>query len=106
MSERGMKKWAPFSALPEQNSFIKRAKELHKQEIEPILSEDQIAEIEFILNSYENEYVEVAYFNKKMIYVYGYITKIDPLNGTIKVDNITIKIKSIKSIKIKNSYDF
>jgi hypothetical protein len=106
MSERGMKKWAPFSALPEQNAFIKRAKELHQQEIEPTLSEDQIAEIEFILNNYENECVEITYFNKKTLHIYGYITKIDPINGVIKINNTSIKIAAIKSIEIKNSYDY
>lgn len=106
MSERGMKKWAPFSALPEQNAFIKRAKELHQQEIEPTLSEDQIAEIEFILNNYENECVEITYFNKKTLHIYGYIKKIDPINGVIKINNTSIKITAIKNIEIKNSYDY
>ena len=106
MSERGMKKWAPFSALPEQNAFIKRAKELHQKEIEPTISEDQIAEIEFILNNYDNECLEVTYFNKKTLHIYGYITKIDPINGVIKINNTSIKITAIKNIEIKNSYDY
>ena len=106
MSERWMKKSAPFSALPEQNAYIKQAKENRLKEIEKEISDDQILEIEYILNNYSNEYVKINYFNKKTLYVYGFITKIDPLNGIIKVNDVSIKINSIKNIEIKKSYDF
>ena len=77
MSQRGMKKWAPFQALPEQNSFTISIKSSKKQESEKELSEDQICEIESILNNYNNETLEIEYFNKTTHYITGTITKID-----------------------------
>ena len=96
MSERGMKKWAPFSSLPEQSLYTKKVKNITVNE--PVICDDLIYEIEYVLNHYNGELINVIYFDKDIKEIQGRIKKIDTFNNTILIENKTIKITSIKKI--------
>lgn len=101
MSERGMKKWAPFSSLSEQENFLQKMIQYHKREQEPILSEDQIADIEYILNNYADSKLRIYYFDGRIRYVEGYINKIDSYNNIIYLNDSQIRINKIKEIQLR-----
>ncbi|HEY8364163.1 MAG TPA: YolD-like family protein [Haloplasmataceae bacterium] len=102
MTQRGMVKWQPFASLPEQANYINRLiYEMNKIE-RPILSEDQLNELnEKLYRYYENkEMVSLEYFYDGYVYlVEGIIVKIDPIKKMIIMENNSKRDKfSIASI--------
>ena len=90
--------FAPFDAL---EGF---QKELRKEEIEkeqkPILSIDQIDEINQELNSIQvGDLVKISYFQNKKKNITGIITKMNPITKTIKINHLEIEIFNIIMIE-------
>jgi hypothetical protein len=44
MSERGMKKWAPYKSLPEQEKYLRKLKEDQEKVSRPVMSSDEAEE--------------------------------------------------------------
>ena len=102
MKQRGMVKWQPFASLPEQASYInKLLYEINKMD-RPILSEDQLNELnEKLFEYFENkELIKLSYYHDGYLYlVEGVITKIDPIRQLLIIENNTKRDKfSIASI--------
>ena len=55
MSDRGMKKWAPYKSLVEQEKYLKKAHDDNEKIERPILSSDEMEEINEKLVNYSNE---------------------------------------------------
>ena len=92
MSERGMKKWAPYKSLPEQEKYLKKLKEEQEKPVRPIMSSDEMEEINEILVNYAGEEVLITYWrNEKINSVSTIIKKID-------VDNKKIVLPDRKTI--------
>ena len=92
MSERGMKKWAPYKSLPEQEKYLKKLKEGQEKVERPVMSSDEMEEINEILVNYAGEEVLIAYWrNEKINSVITTIKKID-------VDNKKIVLPDRKTI--------
>ena len=92
MSERGMKKWAPYKSLPEQEKYLKKLKEGQEKVERPVMSSDEMEEINEILVNYAGEEVLISYWrNEKINSVSTMIKKID-------VDNKKIVLPDRKTI--------
>ena len=92
MSERGMKKWAPYKSLPEQEKYLNKLKEEQNKLVRPIMSSDEMEEINEILVNYAGEEVIISYWrNEKINEVTTTIKKID-------VDNKKIVLPDRKTI--------
>ena len=92
MSERGMKKWAPYKSLPEQEKYLKKLKEEQEKPVRPIMSSDEMEEINDILVNYACEELIITYWrNEKINSVSTTIKKID-------VDNKKIVLSDRKTI--------
>ena len=92
MSERGMKKWAPYKSLPEQEKYLKKLKEGQEKVERPVMSSDEMEEINEILVNYAGEEVLITYWrNEKINSVITTIKKID-------VDNKKIVLPDRKTI--------
>ena len=92
MSDRGMKKWAPYKSLPEQEKYLKKLKEEQEKQVRPEISYDEMEEINEILVNYAGEEVIIAYWrNEKINTVSTTIKKID-------VDNKKIVLPERKAI--------
>ena len=92
MSERGMKKWAPYKSLPEQEKYLKKLKEDQEKVERPVMSSDEMEEINEILVNYAGEEVLISYWrNEKVNNVTTTIKKID-------VDNKKIVLPDRKTI--------
>jgi hypothetical protein len=82
--DRGIIKWAPFSSLPIQNKMIKNLIYEKNKIKKPILSEEQIKEIENIIIEafYEQANIKIEYF--KNGYLQDTIAKINNIDYTFK----------------------
>jgi hypothetical protein len=68
MSDRGMKKWAPYASLIEQGSYVRRIKNQHRMMKRPHLASDQANQIEHVLTSPITNPYQVTYFRDGLIH--------------------------------------
>ena len=89
MSDRGMKKWAPFSSLIEQATCLEEMKYQRNKIEKPLLTEDQIEKINYILQSYQKgQVVKIKFFHDGYLYVVNTtIKKIDLDNRLLILEN-------------------
>ena len=101
MSERGMKKWAPYKSLIEQEKYLKKAKQDNDKQVRPQISSDEAENINEILVNYHGEELEITYWrNEKINTVSSVLVKIDPENKKIVLpDRKTIYFKELISIE-------
>ena len=84
MSERGMKKWAPYKSLIEQEKYLKKASQNNEKQVKPQISSDEAENINEILVNYHGEELEISYWrNEKINTVSSILVKIDPENKKI-----------------------
>lgn len=84
MSERGIKKWAPYKSLVEQEKYLKKLHEDNQKVERPLISEDEAQEINEILVNYQGEELEITYWRSERINtIISVIKKIDPNNKKI-----------------------
>ena len=101
MSERGMKKWAPYKSLIEQEKYLKKAHKDNEVIERPIMSSDEAEEINEILVNYHGEELEISYWrNNKINTVSTILAKIDPVNKKIVLpERKTIYFNELLTIK-------
>ena len=84
MSERGMKKWAPYKSLIEQEKYLDKAHQKNEKQVRPQISSDEAEEINEILVNYHGEELLITYWrNEKINTVSTILKKIDPVNKKI-----------------------
>ena len=101
MSERGMKKWAPYKSLIEQEKYLKKAHQDNEVIARPVISSDEAEEINEILVNYHGEELEVSYWrNDKINTISTILVKIDPVNKKIVLpERKTIHFNELISLK-------
>ena len=98
-TQRGMKKWMPFNALEHYDDYIHSVYEIRNRIEKPILSEEQIEELNESLVKYNHDEVEVTYFKQGEIKkIQGFINKIDTVNKSITISNIKILFSNLLKI--------
>ncbi len=96
--ERGMKKWNPFFALDNMNATYRKAIKNKQKISKPLLSDEQISEINYQLNNCENTFKTITYYQDGFIEtVKGYCHLLKNLNA-VQVDNIIISYENILNI--------
>ena len=100
MSERGMKKWAPYKSLIEQEKYLKKASQKNEKQERPQISSDEAENINEILVNYHGEELEITYWrNEKINTVSSILVKIDPENKKIVLpERRTIYFKELISL--------
>ena len=84
MSERGMKKWAPYKSLNEQEDYLKKLHKKQEKVERPSISSDEADNINEILVNYHGEELLIEYWrNEKINTVSSTLSKIDPVNKKI-----------------------
>ena len=92
MSDRGMKKWAPYKSLVEQTPSLEGTYEDNRKIERPKISQDVAEEINEVLVNYHNQDLKIRFFKRGHIYeVVSFLKKIDVLNKKIVTsDDVTI----------------
>ena len=100
MSERGMKKWAPYKSLIEQEKYLKKASQKNEKQERPQISSDEAENINEILVNYHGEELEITYWrNDKINTISSILVKIDPENKKIVLpERRTIYFKELISL--------
>ena len=101
MSDRGMKKWAPYKSLNEQWSTLDNIDEEQKLVEKPKISNEMAEEINDRLVNYSGqEYSFYYYKNGRILEEKSTIRKIDALNRILVLDNgIRINLKDLLEIR-------
>ena len=100
MSDRGMKKWAPYKSLIEQDVYLNKMKKEKEKISKPIISSEEAENINEILTNYHGEELEVSYFRNSEIFTEKIIIKtIDVVNKKlILLNRRVIYFKEIVSL--------
>ena len=103
MSERGMKKWAPYKSLIEQESYLNKLHENNQKVEKPRISSDEAELINEILVNYQGEVLLITYWRGgKINTISAILKKIDPLNKKIVLqDRRTIYFSEIIKLEIR-----
>lgn len=101
MSDRGMKKWAPYKALYEQASSLQAEREAKEIPVKPEITEDEAEEINRILVNYKGQPVRVKYYrNQKIFDEIIVIKRIDTYEKKLVLaDRQSIKLSEIFYLK-------
>lgn len=107
MNDRGIVKWAPFNSVINGNQLLDEINYERNRISKPILSEEQIADLEEnIITAYSERSIINLYFYKNgcINIINGQITKLDPANKIIIINNKTrIYFNNIIDILEKNT---
>lgn len=100
MSDRGMKKWAPFSSLIEQATCLEAMKYQRNKIAKPKLTQDQVEKINFALQSYEpGQIVKIKFYNDGYLYESNVeIKRIDLNNRILILDKGKLKLENLIDI--------
>ena len=97
MSDRGMKKWAPYKSLIEQEKYLNKVSDDNKKIEKPQISSDEAELINEILINYHGEELLITYWrNNKINTISAILKKIDAENKKIVLqDRRTIYFSEI-----------
>lgn len=99
MSDRGMKKWAPYKSLIEQENFLNNMMNEKGKITKPKLSSEQAEEIDRVLREYHGELLRMRYF--KIGYVKEIaqtIKKIDSVERILVGSELTIPLRDLLEV--------
>ena len=101
MSDRGMKKWAPYKSLKEQWDTLDNIHKEEQVERKPQISNEVAEEINDILVNYHGQELEFKYYkSKRIIYEKSTIKTIDALNKKLILANgTTIPLGDLLGLK-------
>jgi hypothetical protein len=101
MSDRGMKKWAPYASLIEQKGTIAKMKNHRVQVKKPQLSQDMANEInDGLLRAKEQNVIIDYFFEGNKHQLSGFITKMNYDQKWLIIDKLTLPFDLILSIRI------
>lgn len=107
MNDRGIVKWAPFNSVINGNQLLDEINYERNRISKPVLSEEQIADLEEnIITAYSEKSIINLYFYKNgcINIINGQITKLEPVNKIITINNKTrIYFNNIIDILEKNT---
>jgi hypothetical protein len=102
MSDRGMKKWAPYASLIEQKSTISKMKNHRKQVKKPQLSQDMANEINACLLRAKDQHAIIHYFFEGSKHeLAGVVTKINYDQKWLRINEFTLSFGFILSIRFR-----
>ena len=106
MSNRGMKKWAPFSSLIEQATCLEQMKYQRNKIERPILTEDRKEKINYVLQSYEKgQIVKIEFFNDGYLYyINTTIKRIDLENRKLILEHGKLDFINLIDIDIEGGF--
>ena len=89
MSDRGMKKWSPYSSLIEQATCLEQMKYQRNKIERPILTDDQKEKINYALQSYKKgQIIKIKFFHDGYLYeINTSIKRIDLENHVLVLEN-------------------
>ena len=102
-TQRGMKKWQPFNALEHYDEYLDIIYHEKEKKAKPILSEEQINDINYALNIYNHDEVSIQYYKQgEILEITGIISKIDSQNQVLTINKSKIFFSNLLKIEFLN----
>jgi len=99
MSDRGMKKWAPYKSLIEQDNFLNDMRHDKNKITKPKLSNEQAEEIDRVLREYHGELLRMRYYrNGDIKEIRQTIKKIDTVERIVIGSELKIALKDLLEV--------
>ena len=100
MSDRGMKKWAPFSSLIEQATCLEQMRYERNKIEKPVLTDDQMEKINYVLQNYrKGQTVKIKFYNDGYLYfIETQIKRIDLENRYLILTNGKLRFEDLIDI--------
>ena len=103
MSDRGMKKWAPYKSLIEHDPALNKMKSDRHKIDKPKISSEEAESINEILTNYHGQIVVITYYrNSELLTLEATIKKIDPIARCLILEEKK-KITFSELISLKNA---
>lgn len=103
MSDRGMKKWAPYSSLIEQSSVLERMFYEKNKTSKPSISSERAEKINHIFMNYQGQELDIKYFYDGYVYVLKTrLKRIDITNKKVILEEGSIPFSEIIDVDISN----
>lgn len=103
MSDRGMKKWAPYSSLIEQSSVLEQMFYEKNKVSKPSISNERAEKINMILMNYQHQELDIKYFYDGYVYILKTrLKRIDTTNKKIILEEGSIPFSEIIDVDISN----
>lgn len=100
MSDRGMKKWAPYSSLIEQATCLEEMRYKRNKVEKPIMTQDLIEKINYTLTNYRGGPINIKFYYDGYFYVINKeIKRIDVENQTLIFPDGKLKFSQIVDIE-------
>ena len=100
MNDRGMKKWAPYKSLNEQETFLNQMREKRSRIEKPIISQDLAEQINYLLLNHNNKELLFTFYKNGHIYqIKQKILNIDLTTRIIKGSEINLSIDDITNLE-------
>ena len=101
-TDRGMKKFAPFSSLIEQNDYLDKMKYEKRKVDKPLIANERAEKINNILTNYNGELLEIDYYYDGYIYrMVKEIKRVDVINKRLIFEEGNLPFKAIVDINYK-----
>lgn len=102
MSDRGMKKWAPFSSLIEQSTVLNEMFYQKNKKEKPSISQERASKINQILVNYSGQQLRIKYYYDGYLYeLVTTIKRIDTLNKKLIFEEGNLKFSDIIDIDVE-----
>jgi len=99
MSDRGMKKWAPYKSLIEQENYLNNMMNEKGKIAKPKLSSEQAEEIDRMLREYHGELLHMLYFKNGYVReIIQKIKKVDTVERILIGSELTIPLKDLLEV--------
>lgn len=105
MSERGMKKWAPFSSLIEQSICLEKMRYERNKIEKPKISSDQAQKINRAILNSNGSPIKIKYFYDGYLYeIVAQIIRVDSLNKALVTSKGSLPLNNIIDIGIDDYF--
>lgn len=103
MSDRGMKKWNAYKALPEHDVAINGEYKKKEKVEKPLISQEEAEIINEILVSYNGEELIITYYRGGYLYtIADTLKKVDPYEKRIvTTNNGKVAFRELVKLKVK-----
>lgn len=101
MSDRGMKKWAPYASLIEQSTILEEMFYEKNKKVKPSISNERAEKINQILSNYQGQTLKIKYYYEGYLYEVSVVLKrVDALNKKVILEDGSIPFKEIIDINV------
>lgn len=103
-SNRGMKKWAPFSSLVEQSEYLDKMHYQKNKISKPKISNERAEKIDNFLHNFKNRLFEIDYYYDGYIYTLKReIKRVDALNKQLIFQDGNLPFSAIVDMREINN---